>query len=452
MTFSTTCNSGYQSEYCSVCSDQFYRLAANCVSCASHEGSSVAAAVIVAVLFFGIITLGVILFNDNFLDSFVASLMTFQQIIQIGNHAAQYFSPGAQRGYMVLNMILFDFDFIRPGCSIGITPYPMIYVGYIVVVLIFVIIFVCGAFLRGYILYNRATEGKMNLSDRTREYLKQNEITNNTAMSKAKIMKQRLINTLVSMMIEDSKGQNQPWFAMSRRRAVRSCIILLAMVYFIFCVKTLQMINCKRLPDGLLHLVIEYNIECYKGEHQRVAAIAWIILFVYVLGFPLVCFWKVFKSRGRKFDHKMMSRYGFLLRGLKENFFWFRITTFAINFAISLETVFMKIGLEVFVSALFFLVNWILIVLFKPFLTLVGNILVAASGIGRGFYLLILLAAIMKTEPSDQSLFVAILVIFLVTTVVLAPAVFYYERKKLLTKGNQDNKQLEDTKENNNQL
>ena len=74
-------------------------------------------------------------------------------------------------------------------------------------------------------------------------------------------------------------------------------------------------------------------------EHLAFAGLAWALLFVFVIGFPAYGFFivhKLWRSQ-RLGEFKLRSRFGFLYRGTRPQFIFFRPVVFLTNFILVLD-------------------------------------------------------------------------------------------------------------------
>eukprot|EP01132_Coremiostelium_polycephalum_P004264 gene4264-5336_t len=173
------CSEGYESDYCSTCSDDFYRLDEMCVSCL-NQPSDYRVIVSVVIIFFIIVFLSIILLHDKHLDTIVSILLSAQQLVQIGINASKHFNSGLQHFFNVLSAVLFDYRFLNPGCSIGSVTFFHVFAGTILVVVIISILFIFAAFFRSVFFYSISTKTGKNrktiwIEDLTKEILQQQE-------------------------------------------------------------------------------------------------------------------------------------------------------------------------------------------------------------------------------------------------------------------------------------
>ena len=66
----------------------------------------------------------------------------------------------------------------------------------------------------------------------------------------------------------------------------RVCVTLTVVMYPLITSLALGMVNCVSL-NGRYVLAASSYYECYTGDHARVGGLAWIILLLHVVGFPV---------------------------------------------------------------------------------------------------------------------------------------------------------------------
>jgi hypothetical protein len=76
-----------------------------------------------------------------------------------------------------------------------------------------------------------------------------------------------------------------------RCRLIHALLILMSIIYFKITTLSFAGINCIRsINDGQLYLYSEQaTTKCYTGTHLFTAIMIYIIMIVYIIGFPLVC-------------------------------------------------------------------------------------------------------------------------------------------------------------------
>jgi len=138
--------------------------------------------------------------------------------------------------------------------------------------------------------------------------------------------------------------------------------------------RVFEALDCTSV-DGELRLVTELSTICYQGGNLASGITAWILLFVYLIGFPVWAFYIVKRSFHKgAHDLKRAEKYGYLYRNLKDYAYWFRTLSYAINFAIALQSVYAdNASLRLFLVAIFLIFNAVLVSLFWPFVTEFAN-------------------------------------------------------------------------------
>ena len=118
------CGEGYQGFMCSQCQEEFYALAGLCISCTARSDYDILqlqSLIIVFISFTIGVSLAVAFLNDLWLDRFAVLFISIQQSIQVGLAAVQYLPTRLITLLQSMSFLLFDYEFIKPGCIIGFT-------------------------------------------------------------------------------------------------------------------------------------------------------------------------------------------------------------------------------------------------------------------------------------------------------------------------------------------
>eukprot|EP01113_Clastostelium_recurvatum_P039829 TRINITY_DN6129_c0_g1_i7.p1 TRINITY_DN6129_c0_g1~~TRINITY_DN6129_c0_g1_i7.p1 ORF type:complete len:1436 (-),score=280.86 TRINITY_DN6129_c0_g1_i7:20-4327(-) len=422
----STCQANYTGDYCAFCAPHFYKMYPDervsvCLSCFDDVAGDILRAVIVPIIFFGIVMIAIGIFDESRLDSFVACLIALQQLIQIGMSAHDRLPYSANVFINALTPVLFNYNFIRPGCTLGSLSYPYLYAGYIILAIAFMILFALAAILRSYVLFSPRSGSTGSayvdaftlIQERQRACMldtkqgggggagdKQGRVSK-IARRAGYRMKGYMYSLLVgphtstldrasfSPSSSSSSPSSSSWRKIGERRILRSWLILACIIHSIFCLKSLQGVHC---VDG--HLSHEPGVACYVGDHLAVSPFVWLILILFCAGFPLVCLWWTYRVYRRRYEVKMTLIYGFLYRGLRRRMFWFRSTPMIINFAIAAEKVFdldpLAVGL---LNGSLFLVSLAIVLVAWPFRSKADNWIFLFGNIMRMIFILYILHA-----------------------------------------------------------
>jgi hypothetical protein len=191
------------------------------------------------------IAAGVAVMRDRWLAFLVAGLVVLQQFTVVGTSASTHFPSGLARVFSILSILNFDIQFVKAGCEIPKIDFVNAYWYTILIFFVASLGFILAAGIRA-------------------------------ATVKANIV------------ASSGVGRMKLW----KRRSVHSLVILGAIVYLQFCIRSLQALNCTE-RNGKSVLLVEPSTQCYKGSHLVTASFIWIFLIVYGVGFPLWCFYIV---------------------------------------------------------------------------------------------------------------------------------------------------------------
>jgi hypothetical protein len=82
-------------------------------------------------------------------------------------------------------------------------------------------------------------------------------------------------------------------------------------------------LNCFDI-EGVFHLKRDFGIECWSPRHMKIIFLLVVpIFFIWVLGFPLVTLYKMYKARKHLDQPDNIIKYGLFYIGLRDQtFFW----------------------------------------------------------------------------------------------------------------------------------
>ena len=213
-------------------------------------------------------------------------------------------------------------------------------------------------------------------------------------------------------------------------------IILLVVMYFQIALRCLQGVYCVDV-NGEDRLKVELTTLCYEGEHKMAAIVIWVLLAVYVVGFPVSM--GIIMARAYLQGNVVALRtgqYGFLTRGLKLRYFWFRILSLGITLAIVTQSVlFEEPTAKLFVLALSMLINTLLVAALWPFRAVHNNVIQMVVGLLSGLQGVLFLDAESFDGDDRTSLRNALAIILAVSLLLVIGATIWHlkrQRKKEL--------------------
>ena len=174
-------------------------------------------------------------------------------------------------------------------------------------------------------------------------------------------------------------------------RLVLGLVTVLSALYLQLAMRTVQILHCSE-RDGELRLNIDLSIRCYEGTHLGAVVVAWLVLVGFVVGFPAALTGLLLHSAWRGNWEALVNGYAFLTRGLHRSRFWFRLTSFALSFALVLETTLARHATtRAFLAAISFVVNTILVLWFWPYKKVWNSLLHIVLGLAAGLKTVIFL-------------------------------------------------------------
>eukprot|EP01113_Clastostelium_recurvatum_P021614 TRINITY_DN25647_c0_g1_i1.p1 TRINITY_DN25647_c0_g1~~TRINITY_DN25647_c0_g1_i1.p1 ORF type:complete len:358 (+),score=61.47 TRINITY_DN25647_c0_g1_i1:137-1075(+) len=230
------------------------------------------------------------------------------------------------------------------------------------------------------------------------------------------------------------------WTALCKHRIIHSIVILFVILYFILSLRTMQAVYCISVPTEdaqQLRLNVERAITCYTLSHLYAAPFAWVMVVLFIVGFPMFCLGMIVRARVKGVSPAFQLRFGFLTRSLRPRRHVYSIAPILINLAVAIQTV---IGIptdeSLLVNGLIFCVNIIVLSLFWPFLKRVMNIFVLTGAYARLVYVLVL------SGRQGGMYFTILIVVSAVTVVITCVAVALRIRrakaKVVMTRQGQD--------------
>eukprot|EP01113_Clastostelium_recurvatum_P027773 TRINITY_DN3360_c0_g1_i2.p1 TRINITY_DN3360_c0_g1~~TRINITY_DN3360_c0_g1_i2.p1 ORF type:complete len:3862 (+),score=680.04 TRINITY_DN3360_c0_g1_i2:906-11588(+) len=438
------CGEGYKGDYCSLCSEGYYRSGIACTGCSNNPPSRFVPVLLTAVVFFGAIAIAAVVLNDTKLDTIVGLLLSLQQLISIGNSASAYISQGAQNLFSGLSWVLFDYTWINPGCYLPSITYVQVWGGTIVCVLVFMAMFAFVAFLRARLmkafLSNEQGLVKMEATVPKPAAGRNATLTKIQAKVLAIVFDAQLeedddTNATRMSIARKEKEDAVSWTVILRRRMVRCWVILFTVVYLIVTTRTLQGMNCIDINDTK-RLFIERTIICYTGQHLVAAPFLWLVFFLYCIGFPAFCTYVVLlahrQHRTRKYalsNNKFNNMigymkpafadmFGFLWRDLRYDVLWFRLVPLGINLIVAFQQAFgLGIATQLLVNYIIFAADFLVGCWLWPYQLMRSNLIMAVSGFAKAIVILALLNNLREDTPYGHIFFIVAIVFFFVAVV-----------------------------------
>eukprot|EP00002_Diphylleia_rotans_P034286 TRINITY_DN7356_c0_g1_i10.p1 TRINITY_DN7356_c0_g1~~TRINITY_DN7356_c0_g1_i10.p1 ORF type:complete len:437 (-),score=53.30 TRINITY_DN7356_c0_g1_i10:139-1449(-) len=245
----STCREGYVGEFCSTCAEGYYRQGPVCRSCADDD-FNLQPILILTGTFAAIVSLSIVAMPSKRLYAYAVTLLSIQQIVQMGI-AGSEFIPELRKIFMSLSWILFEFNFVRPGCDTAVIPFPDYYFMTLAIVAICGLSMIIFAAFRAVFVYFMSKKGPRPLAY---------------------------------------------YFEKFKLRAIDALTMLGYLAYILITARTMQLIDCKEVYGTEL-LRVEMARECYEGSHLGAAIVAWIVFTVYVIGYPLYSYYCLREAR-----------------------------------------------------------------------------------------------------------------------------------------------------------
>lgn len=478
---------GYSGAYCSECQSGFYRDVVACTKCEGGD-TEFALLIVTALIIFGLVGLAVALAPIKRLTMGVSLLLTFQQLIYVGRLSSAYLSGSKGERlrdlFRTLSFFLFDVDFAKSDCHIERVTFADVYWGTLVIVAMGMVWFAFCALLYAYRKRkkNKAILARSHDHDHDDDY-EQEETEDEEASYDVDTAGATTATTVDSLATAGSgsgveSGSSAPFESSARdgtssapagkesspekqksrfkafflggkdkmdedlhasfwqiyiRRVYLAFVLLCSAAFLQITIRNLQGVHCiKRGESGTLTLSIEAQTECYTGEHGRMVWMAWLLLFVYCIGFPVVCGWLMFKANKNGWSASSRIAFSFLIRGLHREFWWFRLLAFATNIAVATQTVVIQRPvLKVATAALSFLVNTVIVTIVWPMKAPAANYLQLAVGLVASIQILLIIDSdAFQGNTDDESIWLLVAICAVVLFCILYRAYVWYSSDK----------------------
>merc|ERR1712166_1502932 len=107
------------------------------------------------------------------------------------------------------------------------------------------------------------------------------------------------------------------------RQSQKIIMLVIQLMYPKLATRTFQMFRCQEVKHVGLVLDQDFSMYCWKGDHVFYATIAFISVFVYLIGVPLFTFTVLFCNRHRLHEAAVEQRFGDLYRPYEEEWpYW----------------------------------------------------------------------------------------------------------------------------------
>ena len=443
------CADGYADEYCSVCDDGYFSDLGVCRGCGSDSAAN-AELVLVSIVFLGIavvLLVAIFFLSTQHLVSVCAVVVAVQQAVLAARIGLQQVAANSSSNsyatlLRILSIVNFEIELFKPGCSVPRISFLSLYYGTLTIVAMAAILFVLTVAARSYVHPNarfvayvvprdrrearrtrrtrRARGGKKTRrpqrEEEQEEQEEQEEEEERESWSSSGLSSASSEVSLSSASSEvslSSEGSSTGQMSQEERMTVlmartkHALIILGAVAYLQLTLRTLQVLHCVKVGDGSTRLAIERRVHCYTGDHLFATLVAVVVAAGACIGLPL---WGAVVAirAGRWVRDGQMRRvglifesYGFLLRGLRPRFLWFRSLQVAVTLVFVVQAVFIPSGKgRVFSISIHFGVSVLLVGMLDPFVERWHSLLAICAGAVSGGQILYALS-----QEDDMTLF-----------------------------------------------
>ena len=320
------CAASYTGAVCSVCGLDYYHDGAACRYCGSTTSAQVSAFVglLIAAAIIASLVAAVVVLSSPFTLAFrVAVILALQYVVVIGRTAGPLLPSHASwlsSVFTDVSMLNLDVTMFHPGCVIAALSYVDVFWVTLLIVIGTVVILVLAAGLRAWLLLRAV--GVAHQSWLWRQWIKRVPQTGEgermlqlaeledwtDPIGNADVRQQRLarhravlsfifswpsnIRADLAEGFELGSSSTLRWWPMARARAFQAALIGASLAYLRMTTVILQVLQCTSIENDtgtatLFVLQADKRTLCYQSPHQAAAVIAWMLLFLYCIGFPI---------------------------------------------------------------------------------------------------------------------------------------------------------------------
>ena len=292
----SVCSEGYEGDLCKDCDYGYYTDGQLCLSCGlqSSDKLELGFLLIAAGSLFLAMAVAVAFSPAAKLSTYVAAVIMIQHASVVGKLGGQSLPSSLQwltQVFNVLAILNFDITFIKPGCVTAALSFITVYWATCALIAVVSLMFVAASMVRAYLSMRQ--ERQQICSEPQSTPLSDSSQVGNGSETP------RSLDNAVSSETRD-RLLHIPWRWRFKARVVHSHLILGSMMYLRLATMTLEAVNCTSVmqADGSTAYVLKIDLttECYAGPHLYSAMFLWPMLFGYCVGFPLLCFWVLYRS------------------------------------------------------------------------------------------------------------------------------------------------------------
>lgn len=217
-----------------------------------------------------------------------------------------------------------------------------------------------------------------------------------------------------------------------KARFVHSELILGSIIFLKLLTLSLNGVYCQTVEgsesDGtrtasVSRLVTDRSTLCYTGSHLPAAIVAWIVIFMFGVGFPVACIVILYRGlhsnktlpsnavnavtavnvESARLSAKRSDYYGFMFRGVQQRYWFYRLLSFVNGWGFALQSVLSaSFIVQTFVPGLFFLINTAIVAWLFPFTTQLSNLISMIVGFGGVIQVMIFLGLLGASQPDSS--------------------------------------------------
>ena len=244
-------------------------------------------------------------------------VLFIQQLVVIGATAGQLLPSSLSwlsQVFTDISIVNLDVNMWHPGCAIAALSYVDVFWATLVIVILAALLFTVAAAVRTLLIVRHldkplpgcfrswrrpASRAGLQLPAESRDTMQDDNAAQHTIQDRVAVM--AYITSWPSPVRADvsagfglGRWKTLRWRAIFSERALQNLFICCSLAYLRVTTVVLQVLHCSEVMDpagdSQLVLLVDRRTLCYQGAHQAAAALAWLLLFGYSIGYPILLF------------------------------------------------------------------------------------------------------------------------------------------------------------------
>ena len=312
------CAAGYAGAFCVDCDVGYYADLQRCLSCGleSAELTELVALLCIAAALFVSLSVAVAVASANHLSTAVSAVLVVQHLSVVGKLGGQQVPSSLTwlvQTFSIISMLNFDIQFVKPGCVVSVLSFLTVYWATLGLVVLASVLFMAASAVRALCSRRGAAHQQRDkqaveadMVSRLAKQAEQHGLSPTQARRRSVLVVAAAATASAAAAgtahaAGAAPGLDADWRWRFRARIIHSHLILGSILYLRLTTMAFQAVNCTDVvqADGSLQSVLQVDLTtpCYRGAHLWTAiGLAWPMLTVFSVGFPLLCFRLLYRS------------------------------------------------------------------------------------------------------------------------------------------------------------